>query len=80
MFVASVGSVTEVKTDIFVTSFGPVSDVEMVKKIKKNHVSFTESALICLIGYLLLFWLYQGEQSVLCVNIKTRAVQKPLER
>lgn len=26
----AVGPVTEVKTDIFVTSFGPVSDVEMV--------------------------------------------------
>lgn len=26
----TVGPVTEVKTDIFVTSFGPVSDVEMV--------------------------------------------------
>lgn len=26
------GPVTEVKTDIFVTSFGPVSDVEMVRK------------------------------------------------
>lgn len=25
------GGVTEVKTDIFVTSFGPVSDVEMVR-------------------------------------------------
>lgn len=25
-----IGPVTEVKTDIFVTSFGPVSDVEMV--------------------------------------------------
>lgn len=25
------GAVTEVKTDIYVTSFGPVSDVEMVK-------------------------------------------------
>ncbi len=25
-------SVTEVKTDIFVTSFGPVSDVKMVRK------------------------------------------------
>lgn len=28
----AVGPVTEVKTDIFVTSFGPVSDVEMVCK------------------------------------------------
>lgn len=26
----SLGPVTEVKTDIYVTSFGPVSDVEMV--------------------------------------------------
>lgn len=25
-----IGPVTEVKTDIYVTSFGPVSDVEMV--------------------------------------------------
>lgn len=25
------GPVTEVKTDIYVTSFGPVSDVEMVR-------------------------------------------------
>lgn len=29
---SAVGPVTEVKTDIFVTSFGPVSDVEMVCK------------------------------------------------
>ena len=28
--ISFVGPVTEVKTDIFVTSFGPVSDVEMV--------------------------------------------------
>lgn len=28
---AVAGGVTEVKTDIFVTSFGPVSDVEMVR-------------------------------------------------
>lgn len=35
MFIVSecfiAGGVTEVKTDIFVTSFGPVSDVEMVR-------------------------------------------------
>lgn len=30
-FIRSVGPVTEVKTDIYVTSFGPVSDVEMVR-------------------------------------------------
>lgn len=29
-FIDSAGPVTEVKTDIYVTSFGPVSDVEMV--------------------------------------------------
>lgn len=29
-FIDSSGPVTEVKTDIYVTSFGPVSDVEMV--------------------------------------------------
>lgn len=28
---SALGPVTEVKTDIFVTSFGPVSDVEMVR-------------------------------------------------
>lgn len=28
---AAAGGVTEVKTDIFVTSFGPVSDAEMVR-------------------------------------------------
>lgn len=28
--IVSSGPVTEVKTDIYVTSFGPVSDVEMV--------------------------------------------------
>lgn len=27
------GAVTEVKTDIYVTSFGPVSDVEMVSEL-----------------------------------------------
>lgn len=31
--ISAVGPVTEVKTDIFVTSFGPVSDVEMVCKL-----------------------------------------------
>lgn len=31
MLVSVAGGVTEVKTDIFVTSFGPVSDVEMVR-------------------------------------------------
>lgn len=30
-FIHSIGPVTEVKTDIYVTSFGPVSDVEMVR-------------------------------------------------
>lgn len=30
-FIGSLGPVTEVKTDIYVTSFGPVSDVEMVR-------------------------------------------------
>lgn len=30
LFIGSLGPVTEVKTDIYVTSFGPVSDVEMV--------------------------------------------------
>lgn len=30
MFILLIGPVTEVKTDIYVTSFGPVSDVEMV--------------------------------------------------
>lgn len=30
LFLDSSGPVTEVKTDIYVTSFGPVSDVEMV--------------------------------------------------
>lgn len=29
------GPVTEVKTDIFVTSFGPVSDVEMVRELHR---------------------------------------------
>lgn len=29
--ISATGGVTEVKTDIFVTSFGPVSDVEMVR-------------------------------------------------
>lgn len=33
--IASVpGGITEVKTDIFVTSFGPVSDVNMVRREK----------------------------------------------
>lgn len=31
------GPVTEVKTDIYVTSFGPVSDVEMVRSIIHYH-------------------------------------------
>lgn len=31
-------SVTEVKTDIFVTSFGPVSDVNMVRKYSLNFI------------------------------------------
>lgn len=31
-YLFAVGPVTEVKTDIFVTSFGPVSDVEMVRE------------------------------------------------
>ena len=33
----STGPVTEVKTDIYVTSFGPVSDVEMVRILTKNN-------------------------------------------
>lgn len=37
-----IGPVTEVKTDIFVTSFGPVSDVEMVCGICLS-VAFTNS-------------------------------------
>ena len=41
-FIASIGPVTEVKTDIYVTSFGPVSDVEMVctrtEKQSSKHV------------------------------------------
>lgn len=32
------GAVTEVKTDIYVTSFGPVSDVEMVSKLRMSWV------------------------------------------
>lgn len=32
-FIGSIGRVTEVKTDIYVTSFGPVSDVEMVRTL-----------------------------------------------
>lgn len=40
LFPESSGPVTEVKTDIYVTSFGPVSDVEMVciptNKSKQN--------------------------------------------
>lgn len=31
LLITVAGGVTEVKTDIFVTSFGPVSDVEMVR-------------------------------------------------
>lgn len=30
------GAVTEVKTDIYVTSFGPVSDVEMVSELSEE--------------------------------------------
>lgn len=41
---SSAGPVTEVKTDIFVTSFGPVSDVEMVSKVK-TFSSESESSL-----------------------------------
>lgn len=43
--IGSVGPVTEVKTDIYVTSFGPVSDVEMVCththcKIRRHKPNF----------------------------------------
>lgn len=37
-FIDSIGPVTEVKTDIYVTSFGPVSDVEMVRTLALNGV------------------------------------------
>lgn len=37
-FIDSIGPVTEVKTDIYVTSFGPVSDVEMVRTLTLNGV------------------------------------------
>lgn len=37
-FIDSTGPVTEVKTDIYVTSFGPVSDVEMVRTHTLNGV------------------------------------------
>lgn len=39
------GPVTEVKTDIYVTSFGPVSDVEMVGmlEIKYNFRDFKKA-------------------------------------
>lgn len=42
-FAAAVGPVTEVKTDIYVTSFGPVSDVEMVHAHARafTHTSFS---------------------------------------
>lgn len=33
------GAVTEVKTDIYVTSFGPVSDVEMVSELSVRRVT-----------------------------------------
>uniref|UniRef100_A0A452J6P4 Neurotransmitter-gated ion-channel ligand-binding domain-containing protein n=1 Tax=Gopherus agassizii TaxID=38772 RepID=A0A452J6P4_9SAUR len=40
------GAVTEVKTDIYVTSFGPVSDVEMVRLIINYiHQGFGNSSL-----------------------------------
>lgn len=39
------GAVTEVKTDIYVTSFGPVSDVEMVRAPLAAHALFSRDSL-----------------------------------
>lgn len=41
LFICSIGPVTEVKTDIYVTSFGPVSDVEMVRTPSVIDAKFT---------------------------------------
>lgn len=38
LIISVAGGVTEVKTDIFVTSFGPVSDVEMVRLDSRDEM------------------------------------------
>ena len=46
-FVCFTDRVTEVKTDIYVTSFGPVSDTDMVSLISFNlHFQFLSSVFV----------------------------------